>query len=361
MSVTGVNDYYGKRLDPMTRTLSLEEVARLRELTQYVQDMYADNERPETWQNDLLATYSAAARTKRNTSETYTTTPPKRASSLTVVGEPHERHETMTGTVKQPNKLMMAGDWHGNLPWAFKAINYAKANGVDTILHVGDFGWWKAGQSTWRYLKEVDAELKHCGIQLYWVDGNHEDHSFWNTFNVPGAEPVPLSSYSSICHLPRGYRWEWWGDTWMALGGAYSVDRSFGTEGETWWHGETLDAEQVEYACRPGKVDIIVAHDAPAYVKVPGIVPGKAVWLNMGGKPRQVPGYALDEAQSHRDLLQMIVNKVKPVELYHGHYHKAYNALCSIAEGGYVNVRGLDKDETTMAANTWFITEGLDE
>ena len=90
-------------------------------------------------------------------------------------------------------------------------------------------------------------------------------------------------------------------------------------------------------------------------------MPGKAVWLNMGGKPRQVPGYALDEAQSHRDLLQMIVNKVKPVELYHGHYHKAYNALCSIAEGGYVNVRGLDKDETTMAANTWFITEGLDE
>ena len=71
MSVTGVNDYYGKRLDPMTRTLSLEEVARLRELTQYVQDMYADNERPETWQNDLLATYSAAARTKRNTEKEY--------------------------------------------------------------------------------------------------------------------------------------------------------------------------------------------------------------------------------------------------------------------------------------------------
>lgn len=143
------------------------------------------------------------------------------------------------------------------------------------------------------------------------------------------------------------------------FGGAYSIDRSFGTEGETWWPGEVIDDEQLEYACRPGNVDIIVAHDAPANVDIPGIEPGKDVWLRMGdGKPRRVPNIALTKAQEHRHLIEEVVDAVKPVEFYHGHYHKAYQALARRADGEYTLVTGLDKDETTMGRNTLFITEG---
>lgn len=268
----------------------------------------------------------------------------------------------ITGPPIQPNKLMIAGDWHGNLPWAFKAIHYAKKLGADTILHVGDFGWWRSCDATWQYLSEVNKELHTCGIRLYWVDGNHEDHSFWNTFNVPGAQPLTINAYDRITHLPRGYRWDWWGDTWMALGGAYSVDRSFGVEGETWWHGEILNDAQIEYAKRPGKVDIIVSHDCPSGVDIPGIDPAKDLWLRIDGKARKVPQPELVRADLHRERLREVVNCVKPTELYHGHYHRAYNTLASIApEGHYVNVTGLDRDESTMGKNTTFIDGGLND
>jgi hypothetical protein len=335
-----------------------------------VQGMYdRDMEQELTpWERDLLATWTAEQATKPSTSFTFITTPPKRAFSPTVAGELSERHGPVTeiaGIValpRQPKKLMLAGDWHGNLPWAFKAINFAKANGADAILHVGDFGWWKAGEKTWQFLAEVNNEVKAAGITLYWVDGNHEDHSFWHTFNRPGAAPMATKAYPHIVHLPRGYRWNWWGDTWMALGGAHSVDRSFAIEGESWWPGEWLDDDQLEYAMRNGKVDIIVAHDAPTNVDIPGITPGKDIWLRFGdGKPRRVPDVDLLKAEEHRARIQLVCDAVKPVEFYHGHYHRDYNALCRVEGGGYVNVRGLDKDETTMAKNTYFITEGLDD
>ncbi|AYB70399.1 esterase [Mycobacterium phage Moostard] len=264
--------------------------------------------------------------------------------------------------IRSPDKLMLAGDWHGNLPWAFKALHYAKSEGADTILHLGDFGFWQtANPRTVQFLTEVDKELKALNINLLWVDGNHEDHAFWNTFNRPGAEPVTLSSCSNITHLPRGYRWEWWGDTWMALGGAHSINSHYCTPGEDWWPGEWIDDEQLEYAMRPGKVDIIVAHDAPTNADIPGIVPGKAVYLHIGGMKRRMTTGDMFKAQEHRERIQAVCDAVKPVEFYHGHYHKAYNTLARVKGGSYVNVRGLDKDETTMAANTHFITEGLND
>ncbi|QXO14283.1 esterase [Mycobacterium phage Chaser] len=323
------------------------------------------NMEPElaAWEQELLWRANLAAERLTRLSEpgsaTSTTTPQRKAFSPPVGGGPSERREPLM--LRQPEKLMLAGDWHGNLPWAFKAINYAKFQGADTILHVGDFGWWKAGPATYQYLEEVNKELDHHGINLLWVDGNHEDHAFLGSFNVPGAQPLTTKSYPRITHLPRGYRWDWWGDTWMALGGAHSVDRSFAREGESWWPGEWLDDKQMEYAMRPGKVDIIVAHDAPTNVDIPGITPGKDIWLRIDGKPRKVPNVDLLKAEEHRARIQKVCDAVKPVEFYHGHYHRDYNALCRVEGGGYMNVRGLDKDETTIAKNTYFITEGLDD
>ncbi|OYN81705.1 metallophosphoesterase family protein [Mycolicibacterium sphagni] len=265
----------------------------------------------------------------------------------------------LTTELRQPEKLMLAGDWHGNIPWALKAINFAKQRGADTILHVGDFGWWSvANPRTVQYLDVVSNELEHTNLEVVWLDGNHEDHSFWHQFNKPESLPMTLMSAPRITHLPRGFRWEWWGDTWMALGGAHSVDRSFAVEGESWWPGEWINDEQLKYAMRPGKVDIIVAHDAPSSVDIPGIKPDGPIYLNIDGKVRRVPHTDLLAANDHRRRIQEVCDAVKPVEFYHGHYHRAYNALGRIAGGGYMNVRGLDKDETTMAKNTHFITEG---
>ncbi|AZS12200.1 metallo-phosphoesterase [Mycobacterium phage CicholasNage] len=331
-------------------------------IDELIHGVYRDDQWREDWLNSN-ARLVAGPPTPKNGSSTFTATHPKKVPSPTVGAGLSERrgvmpdttHETHKLGLRQPKKLMMAGDWHGNLPWAFKAINYAKANGADTIVHVGDFGWWSPGLSTNKYLEEVNRELEFANIDLLWVDGNHEHHAFWNQFNKPDSLPLTLNCYKRITHLPRGYRWEWWGETWMALGGAYSIDRSFGRQGETWWHGETLDGAQFDYARRPGKVDIIVAHDAPAGVKIPGIDPDKPVYLKINGTVRRVPSADLVQAQAHRQWIQDIVDAVKPVEFYHGHYHKAYQVLCRHEGGGYTLVTGLDKDGTTMEKNTRFI------
>lgn len=328
-----------------------------------VHPVYSNDDWTMKW--DHSPALSAFESTKWNGSFGSTVRLPKRESSPIVVEGLSERF-SIPMIPRQPNKLMLAGDWHGNLPWAFKAMHYAKSQGADTILQLGDFGWWQQDNPrTHQYLREVQKELKTLGLLLYWVDGNHEDHSYLGKYNEPGKsneprqEPWCLDLYDRIVHLPRGYRWEWWGDTWMSLGGATSVDQTWALPYVDWWPGEKLTNRQYRYACRPGPVDIIVAHDAPSGVKIPGVVPGKDLWLQIDGQRRQVPAWVLGEVNAHRDLVQGVCDRVKPLEFYHGHYHKSYSALARTTGGGYMNVRGLDKDGTTMTANTHFVTGGL--
>jgi len=40
-----------------------------------------------------------------------------------------------------------AGDWHANTPWAVRAVEYAAAQGIATLIHTGDFGSGLSGSS----------------------------------------------------------------------------------------------------------------------------------------------------------------------------------------------------------------------
>lgn len=247
--------------------------------------------------------------------------------------------------VKEPSKLMLAGDWHGSAMWAVKAVHHAKRNGADTILQLGDFGYWRdgiEGLDTRKYMRVLHRALAECGIDLYWIDGNHEDHSCIE--NTPGTAALTLAEFPRITHLPRGFRWDWWGMTWMALGGAYSVDRPWRREGVSWWPGETLSGEQIAYACRPGNVDVIVAHDAPFGVDIPGIGPA-----HKGG---QFPIDQLVASEEHRRKVARVVDAVNPTMFFHGHYHVRYQSWYGPHR---MYVSGLDCDGTTLDANTLFM------
>ncbi|PVA24402.1 hypothetical protein DDJ46_16000 [Mycobacteroides abscessus] len=246
--------------------------------------------------------------------------------------------------VTEPNKVMVAGDWHGNPYWAEQAIKYAKRSGADMIVHVGDYGFWTPSERTYAYLLGSNQLLEELDMRLIWVDGNHEDHSQLDECNIPGGKPTVFGDLDRIMHLPRGFRWEWWGMTWMALGGAHSVDRSWRREGHDWWPGEVLSGEQVEYASRPGGVDVIVAHDAPRGFAIPGI-----------GSGNEFPSEDLLAAESHRGLVREVVDATKPSLFFHGHYHVNYRARLE-REGGTTEIFGLDRDNSTIARNTMFLT-----
>lgn len=235
--------------------------------------------------------------------------------------------------VKNPGKLMLAGDWHGNTDWAHAAIEHAYAEGCDTILQLGDFGFWIDGHGTDHYLRAVQEALEHFDITLYWLDGNHEDHGRLKRVHDE-PKPIPTAPFAPrVQYLPRGFQWEWFGKTWMSVGGAASVDRNMRTPGKSWWPEEVLTDEQVEYCCR-GPVDVIVSHDCPAGVNIPGL----------GG---DWPPYLLHEGDLHRRKLRAIWDKTGATELYHGHYHRRYDQ--PFGDGLVV---GLDCDGSTMRDNT---------
>lgn len=243
----------------------------------------------------------------------------------------------------EPKRILAVGDTHGSSWVVIQAIEFAVANGCDTILQVGDYGFWLENADTAAFLKRVQRELVKYGITLYWVDGNHE--CFDRINSRPEMQrphhlrtPWSLSKCPNIIHLPRGFRWEWWGKTWMALGGAASVDRLGRTPGKSWWPEELLSDEDIEYASRPGKVDVIISHDVPTGVDIPGIGPGLAPNTDSGW-----PIVTLLESMEHRRKVRQVVDAVKPSMIIAGHYHIPYTRYLD-ATHGKVLVYGLNAD-----------------
>lgn len=235
----------------------------------------------------------------------------------------------------EPRRLLIAGDWHGNTGWARTVIEHAHRNDCDTIIQCGDFGYWTDTPNTTRYLSSLQADLEHYDMRLYWVDGNHEDHDridhAWRTMQY-------TSGHKRIIYLPRGYRWQWWGQTWMAVGGAVSVDKEHRRKGKSWWPQEELTEADIEYCCRPGQVDIIISHDCPKGVDIPGIGPN-----TKSGVRGTWPEHILHQAEQHRAKLRQIWNTTGATLLYHGHYHIPHETWF-----GPGRVVGLDCDGSLM-------------
>lgn len=243
----------------------------------------------------------------------------------------------------EPKKIMCAGDWHGNSAWATHCVSYAQERGVDAILQVGDFGWWLPGLATTMYLRDLQDALAQAGIILAWIDGNHEHHpSIDEWVDATDGQPWSDKRYPNIVHLPRGFRWTWWGMKFLALGGAHSVDRGMRTEGASWWPREHISDAEVARAIDGGEVDVMITHDCPDGVDIPGI-PSDPYEDTRGAWPMA----ELIASRNHRRKLATVVTAVTPALLVHGHYHLRYEAR----RNGTL-IQGLDCDSTTVEGNT---------
>lgn len=261
-----------------------------------------------------------------------------------------------------PGRVIAAGDWHGNTDWAVHVIAQAGKvlAGEDRplILHAGDFGIWP-GQEGADYRFAVSAALDQAGADLWFVDGNHEDHdqlgrlaATARALGEPGDAPVPVPSGSLVISprifwLPRGLRWTWHDRIWVAVGGGVSLDAhglihsrtEFGagrvpnrTEGKDWWPAEQITDEQEAAIVAGGHADVMLAHDCPS-----GVVhsfPGRPSWWAEA-----------DVAASgqHEQRLQRITDAIQPGYLIHGHLHRSYTRTCDFGYGP-VQVTGLDCD-----------------
>lgn len=228
-----------------------------------------------------------------------------------------------------PSRVLVAGDWHGNVPWAFSVLRRLPVllpEEPRMVLHLGDFGVWPGGGA---YLAAVNRYLLDADAALWFVDGNHEFH--------PRLDELPLVGgmgqvTERIWHLPRGHRWRWHGRTWLALGGAVSVDRALRREGVDWWPEERITLNQVQRVTADGHADVMVCHDAPSQVR-----------LKLGTPPSTWDPEDLERADQHRARLQGVVDAVQPSYLLHGHYHLTHHTDVAMPYGT-CTVTGLDCD-----------------
>lgn len=239
----------------------------------------------------------------------------------------------------EPERVAIAGDWHGNTQFAEQVIAAAAAGGVQIIVHVGDFGFRTPGPETARYLDAVDESCVEHGVQIFWIEGNRDN--FPALSQLPADPETGLRSVRThLTHLPRGTRWTWWGRNWLALGGSYSLNRRESTRGVHWWNGERLTDDDIARAVAGGPADVMITHDSPDRTDLMSHI---------------AHGDYTDEhrfaAQQHRAALGRVVDVVAPETLFHGHYHRRHTTERPLLGGGHTRVVGLSSDRENIGGN----------
>jgi hypothetical protein len=215
---------------------------------------------------------------------------------------------------------MLLGDTHGDLAWFGKACARAAERGCDYIVQLGDFGYWEHDpKDSW--LDDVSAALVAHDLRCIWIDGNHENHELLRKLYAPGGPRHEATDDGlwtirpNLYHAPRGHRFEIEGRSFLALGGAVSIDRHERVRGASWWPEEALTYEDVGKALDTfdlgRRLDVLLSHDAPM------------------GTPGIPPNSRLDEilCEVNREGILAVVDALRPRMVAHGHYHLRHSTI----------------------------------
>jgi hypothetical protein len=239
-------------------------------------------------------------------------------------------------------RIGIAGDWHGNLPWALAQVTRFASEGITEVLHLGDFGLLDDEEGL-DYLGQLNAALTKNHINMLVTLGNHEN--FWM---VDAMQPIQDGEFAgwltydgltNLLFASRGQRWVREGVSFVSLGGANSINRFDLMENINWWAGEQISYGDVYNTIAGGPADVFIAHDCPAGVELFG---------DNKGDDGSWSVEAMNYAAHSRDSLRVAVDAVKPGILFHGHYHHYLDQTTTLVDGegeGY-NLRtiGMDKD-----------------
>ncbi len=217
--------------------------------------------------------------------------------------------------------IYITGDTHGDTT-RFRDFDLKLKKG-DYIIICGDFGYifYPPGSERAILQKIALDELSKRPYTILFVDGNHENfdelyrypEENWNGGKIHRIRP-------NIIHLCRGQVFDIEGKKFFTMGGGYSIDKAYRTEGISWWPQEMpADAEFAEANTnldRCGrKVDYIITHTAPlSTLELQGV--HKLPLKDVGNAEKPL-----------NNFLQYIDESVKYKHWYIGHFHRDMELL----------------------------------
>lgn len=213
---------------------------------------------------------------------------------------------------------MLAGDIHGDLGAGRQLLARAKREDCTLVFFLGDFGYWEHRPSGVEFLDKLNVAARSNVMPIFFLDGNHDKTSLLveKYAHTAADNDGFMQVRSSVMYAPRGHRWEWEDISFIALGGAYSVDKEWRLvqearrgESETLWFPEeemTDDdmARILEVDDYP--VNVMLAHDKPLW--------SRPAWNRKN----------IDECLPNQRRLQSAVNALHPMLFVHGHLHYEY-------------------------------------
>ncbi len=257
----------------------------------------------------------------------------------------------------------LVGDLEGDRDWAVRVLRtLGERRDVEVVCQLGDLRFGM-GEDPEGYLAAIESVCAELDLRLLCINGNHEN---WARLDELWADPCrqdddgrlrPIEVSEHISLLPRGHRWHLGGRSFVALGGAPSVNRLLLTEQVDWWPSEVIEEEHVEATIAGGHAEVMLTHDSPSqpYCTAP-------VATTITDNPWGWPESILAEADAGMEKVTRAVLAVRPLLLAHGHFHAAGEAAVRLpgaahettvwslgANGDPANVRLLDLEDLTDA------------
>lgn len=201
-------------------------------------------------------------------------------------------------------RWFVTGDCHGSLTKILQFIWKFDLGSESNVIVCGDMGiFWDKDQ------KDAKASIanyeRYCnGVNLYWIDGNHENFDIinsWGTKNI-------YNNSEHIHYCPRGTILNINGKKGLCLGGADSIDRAWRREGLSWWPQEQITEKDIENIS--GEYEYVFTHCCPYSV----FNFHRGFLCTHGGDLRDI-------THKSEEMLDQLRNNITFNKWYFGHYH----------------------------------------
>lgn len=229
----------------------------------------------------------------------------------------------------------LVGDLEGELDAALRWLRVLGERGdVSVAYQLGDLRFGM-GPDPEAYLAAIESVCAQHELELYCVNGNHENWAeldrLWSAPPWQGQDSVlsPIEVTDHVTLLPRGHRWHLGGRSFVALGGAPSINRHVLSEGIDWWPSEVLLDADIDAVIAGGHAEVMLTHDSPSS---PYCTPAvdEILRRNAADNPMGWPDSSLAYAEEGLARMTRAVLAVRPLFLAHGHFHVASEGVVQL-------------------------------